>query len=114
MGTIGGSSLEEFEADAPFVVLDEEPAVLAQGFGASIISFLLEAVGYIPTLGPDQTLDVALNIKQLCGLIQFAGALIMFISLAVIYNLDKKTVAKMEQSLGRSNLDVVGEASGDD
>lgn len=87
---------------------------LAQGFGASVISFLLEAVGYIPTLGPDQTLDVALNIKQLCGLIQFVGALIMFISLAVIYNLDKKTVSKMEQSLGRSNLDVVGEASGDD
>ena len=78
---------------------------LAQGFGASIIAFLLELTGYVPTLGPDQTFEVASNVRVLAGGIQFAGALLMFIAVAFVYNLDKKTVAAMEKALGRNIKD---------
>lgn len=75
---------------------------LAQGFGASLIAVLLALVGYIPELGPDQAAATAANIRVMAGVIQAVALLVMFIALRFIYNLDKKTVAEMEQKLGHA------------
>ena len=57
-------------------------------------------LGYNSELGVGaQTAQTAMNMCWLvCGLYLFS-ALLMFVGLAVVYNLDKKTVAKMREEL---------------
>jgi GPH family glycoside/pentoside/hexuronide:cation symporter len=82
---------------------------LAQGFGASIIAFLLLLTGYISENGAAQTMEVADNIRKMIGLVYFGGLSLMFVFLQWVYNLDKKTVEEMEQKLGHSNQDRVSQ-----
>lgn len=87
---------------------------LAQGFGASIIAFLLMLTGYISENGAHQTMEVANNIRQMIGYVYLFGLALMFVFLKWVYNLDKKAVANMEAELGRSNTDLVGQAKEED
>ena len=77
---------------------------LAQGFGASIIAFLLLLTGYNATLGADQPVEVANNVRLLVGGLQFVFITIQFILLRFIYNIDKKTMANISEKLGRTDV----------
>ncbi len=75
---------------------------LAQGIGPSIVLVLMGTLGYVSDLGTGgQSLETATNMCWLvAGLYLFSGIL-MFVSLAFIYNLDKKTMKEMNHALGR-------------
>ncbi len=73
---------------------------LAQGVGASLLSFLLGFVGYSEELGANQTLKTALAIKNLSIIMIFIGSVAMILSLALIYNLGKKDVENVSAALG--------------
>lgn len=87
---------------------------LAQGFGASIIAFLLLLTGYISENGAAQTMEVADNIRRMIGFVYFGGLTLMFVFLQWVYNLDKKAVAEMETKLGRNNQELVGQSGEED
>lgn len=73
---------------------------LSQGIGPSAVLLLMGALGYVSELGTEgQTLATATNMCWLvAGLYVFSG-LLMFVSLAFIYNLDKKTLEKINSEL---------------
>ncbi len=73
---------------------------LAQGVGPSVVLLIMGALGYVSELGTvGQSPQTALNMCWLvAGLYLFSGVL-MFLSIAFIYNLDKKTVAEMNEEL---------------
>lgn len=73
---------------------------LAQGVGASLLSFLLGFVGYNEELGANQTAQTALAIKNLSIILILIGSAAMILSLALIYNLGKKDVEKVGAALG--------------
>ncbi len=77
---------------------------LAQGVGPSVVLLLMGALGYNSDLGTGgQSLSTATNMCWLvAGLYLFSGV-VMFVSLQFIYNLDKKTMARMNHDLGRDN-----------
>ena len=74
---------------------------LAQGAGPSVVLVIMVALGYIGENGGAQTAEVALNMRYLVAILFLLSAVLEFIGLAVIYNLDKKTLAKMNAELGR-------------
>ena len=73
---------------------------LAQGIGPSLGLVLATALGYNATLGADQPMDVALNMRYLTAAMYLISALIQFVAYAFVYNLDKKTLAAIEHDLG--------------
>ncbi len=75
---------------------------LAQGAGPSIVLVIMVALGYIGENGGAQTAEVALNMRYLVAALFLLSAVLEFIGLAVVYNLDKKTLAKMNAELGRT------------
>ncbi len=81
---------------------------LAQGVGPSIVLLLMGALGYASDLGTKgQSLETATNMCWLVAGLYFFSAVLMFVSLAFIYNLDKKTLAQMNRELGRSSFPPV-------
>jgi len=79
---------------------------LAQGAGPSIVLVIMVALGYIGENGGAQTAEVALNMRYLVAVLFLISAVLEFIGLALIYNLDKKTLAKMNAELGRDTAPV--------
>lgn len=75
---------------------------LAQGVGPSLGLVLAAAFGYNESLGSNQTPETAANMLTLTAALYLASAIFQFISYAVIYNLDKKTLAQMEDALGHN------------
>ena len=74
---------------------------LAQGFGPSLVLVIMVALGYVGANGGAQTSEVAHSMRYLVAVLFLISAILEFIGLALIYNLDKKTLAKMKDSLGR-------------
>ena len=74
---------------------------LAQGIGPSIGLLLMVALGYNETLGAAQPFEVALNMRYLVAAVHFFSAILMWVGLRFIYNLDIKTTSEMELALGR-------------
>ena len=72
---------------------------LAQGVGPTIGIFLATAFGYDGALGAQQPMDVATNMRFLTCVMYLVGAVIIFISVTFIYNLDKKTTEQMTKEL---------------
>lgn len=72
---------------------------LAQGVGPSIGLLAATALGYSAALGPNQPAEVALNMRYLVAVMYLISASLQFIGLGLVYNLDKKTLAKMEADL---------------
>ena len=73
---------------------------LAQGIGPSIVLLLMGALGYVSKLGPEgQSLATAYNMCLLVASLYLFSAVLMFVSIAFIYNVDKKTLAKMNKEL---------------
>jgi len=72
---------------------------LAQGIGPSCGLMLAGALGFVEANGGNQTIEVATNMRWLAAGAYCVSGLIMFLGLAIVYNLDKKTLAKINEDL---------------
>ena len=73
---------------------------LAQGVGPSIVLLLMGALGYVSDLGSGgQSAATSYNMCWLVAGLYLFSAVLMFISIKFIYNLDKKTLAQMNAEL---------------
>ena len=85
---------------------------LAQGIGPAVALIIMQGMGYVnnaidPETGAefiDVTLlswDFAVELRTLVAILFLVAAVMQFVGLGIIYNLDKKTLAKMNADLGR-------------
>lgn len=72
---------------------------LAQGIGPSLGLVLAVAVGYDASLGAGQPMEVATNLKTLVIVMNTLTQVGQLIAIALVYNLDKKTLATMQAEL---------------
>ena len=72
---------------------------LAQGIGPSLVVVIMGLLGYDGDLGANQPFPVAENMKWLVAALYTFSAVVMFVSIAFIYNLNKKKVAEMTADL---------------
>ena len=73
---------------------------LAQGVGPSVVLLIMGAVGYNSDLGTiGQSATTAYNMCWLVAGLYLFSAIVQFAGLAFVYNLDKKTLAKMDEEL---------------
>ncbi len=75
---------------------------LAQGIGPSLVLIVMVALGYVGADEGNQAWQVAVNMRYLVAGTFLFSALLQFIGLGLVYNLDKKTLAKMNEELGRN------------
>ncbi len=84
---------------------------LAQGVGPSIVLVLMGLLGYVSKLGTEgQSIQTAYNMCWLVSGLYLFSAVLMFVSIAFIYNLDKKTLTKMKQELDARKIETVEES----
>ena len=77
---------------------------LAQGVGPSVVLLLMGALGYAEELGTvNQSVATAQNMCWLVAGLYLFSAILQFVGIAFIYNIDKKTLKKMNHDLGRGN-----------
>lgn len=77
---------------------------LAQGVGPSIVLVIMGALGYVSELGTiGQSADTAHNMCWLVAGLYLFSAVVQFIGVALIYNLDKKTLEKMNAELAEKH-----------
>ena len=72
---------------------------LAQGVGPSLALFVMAALGYSEINAGNQLFSVALNMRYLVAGLYLVSAVMQLIGLGLIYNLDKKSVEKMNAEL---------------
>ena len=72
---------------------------LAQGVGPSLGILMATLVGYNATLGPDQPMEVATNIRYLVPAMYLFGSVLALIAYGILFNLDRKTLATMTEDL---------------
>ena len=72
---------------------------LAQGVGPAVALAIMVALGYVGANGGNQTAEVALRMRYLVGVLYTVAAAFQVIGLGMIYNLDKKNLAKMNEEL---------------
>ena len=59
----------------------------------------MTALGYVGTLGANQSPETALNMRYLVAWMYMISAVMQFVGLSLIYNLDKKSLAKMTEEI---------------
>ncbi len=85
---------------------------LAQGVGPSFVLLIMGWLGYDSKLGTIlQTEQTAKNMCWLVAGLYLFSAILQFVGLAFIYNLDKKTLAKMTSELNARKADTSPEIS---
>ena len=62
---------------------------------------MMVALGYVGADEGNQAWQVAVNMRYLVAGTFLFSAVLQFIGLGLVYNLDKKTLAKMNEELGR-------------
>ena len=72
---------------------------LAQGVGPALVLAIMVALGYVGANEGNQTAEVALRMRYLVPATYAFSAVMQFIGLSLIYNLDKKNLAKMTDEL---------------
>jgi len=73
---------------------------LAQGVGPSMVLLLMGSLGYVSSLGTiGQSAQTSHNMCWLVAGLYLFSAVLQFIGIAVIYNIDKKTLEKMTAEL---------------
>jgi GPH family glycoside/pentoside/hexuronide:cation symporter len=83
---------------------------LAQGIGPSAVLLIMGVLGYDSKLGTiGQSVETSHNMCWLVAGLYLFSALVQFIGLAVIYNLDKKTLDKMNSDLAARKAETVTE-----
>ena len=60
------------------------------------------ALGYSEINAGNQLFSVALNMRYLVAALYLFAAVMQLVGLALVYNLDKKTLAQMSADLGRN------------
>ncbi len=78
---------------------------LAQGIGPSLILIVMVALGYVGENEGNQLWEVAVNMRYLVAATFLFSAILQFIGLALVYNLDKKTLDQMNKELGRETVE---------
>ena len=73
---------------------------LAQGIGPSLILIIMVYLGYNGNNQGNQLWDVAVRMRYLVAATYLFSALLQLVGLGLVYNLDKKTLAKMNSELG--------------
>ncbi len=88
---------------------------LAQGIGPSMALVIMVALGYSEINAGNQLFSVALNMRYLVAVLYLFAAVMQFVGLALIYNLDKKTLEQMNRELAErraaEEISASGEAS---
>jgi GPH family glycoside/pentoside/hexuronide:cation symporter len=74
---------------------------LAQGIGPSLVLIIMVAFGYVGANEGNQAWQVALNMRYIVAATFMFSALLQFIGLGLVYNLDKQQLAEMNRALGR-------------
>ena len=98
---------------------------LAQGVGPAVALTIMQTMGYVNNSKPDAngvftaidvtllSWDFAVELRTLVAALYMVAAVMMFIGLGLVYNLDKKTLATMNDELAArhsaNNIDSVGE-----
>ena len=72
---------------------------LAQGCGPALALVVMVALGYVGANEGNQTAEVALRMRYMVPATYMVSAAMQFIGLKLIYNLDKKTTARMTAEL---------------
>jgi GPH family glycoside/pentoside/hexuronide:cation symporter len=82
---------------------------LAQGIGPAVALLIMQGLGYVNNAWNETdgwymdvtelSWDVAVNLRTLVAVLFLVSAIMQFIGLGIIYNLDKKTLAKMNAEL---------------
>ena len=72
---------------------------LAQGMGPSLALVIMASLGYSEINGGNQLFSVALNMRYLVAVLYLVSALLQFVGLGLVYNLDKKTLEQMNAEL---------------
>ena len=72
---------------------------LAQGVGPAVALVIMTALGYVGTLGADQTPETALNMRYLVAALYLLSAVMQFVGLGLVFNLNKKNLAAMQEEL---------------
>ena len=73
---------------------------LAQGVGPSVVLLFMGALGYVSSLGTEgQSMATASNMCWLVAGLYLFSAVLQFVSITFIYNLDKKTMEQMTSEL---------------
>ena len=72
---------------------------LAQGLGPSLVLIIMVALGYVGADEGNQAWQVAVNMRYLVAATFLFSALLQFVGLGLVYNLDKKTMEKMNAEL---------------
>ena len=87
---------------------------LAQGVGPAVAVAIMGTMGYVNNSAPDAngnftqidvnllSWEVACDIRMLVAVLYLIAGIFQFVGLGLIYNLDKKTLAKMNADLGRN------------
>ena len=89
---------------------------LAQGIGPAVALLIMQGMGYVNNAVDPKTgeafIDVtklswefAVELRTLVAILFLVAAVMQFIGLGLIYNLDKKTLARMNAELGRGEDD---------
>ena len=87
---------------------------LAQGIGPALILVIMVALGYVGENEGNQLWSVAVKMRYLVAATYLFSALLQFIGLGLVYNLDKKTLAKMNEELGRDTEEKAPLSDGND
>ena len=74
---------------------------LAQGIGPSLVLIIMVAFGYVGANEGNQLWNVAINMRYIVAATFMFSAVLQFVGLALVYNLDKKTLVEMNKALGR-------------
>jgi GPH family glycoside/pentoside/hexuronide:cation symporter len=74
---------------------------LAQGIGPALVLVIMVALGYDGKNEGNQLWEVAVNMRYLVAGTFLFSAILQFVGLGLVYNLDKKTLAKMTADLSR-------------
>ena len=78
---------------------------LAQGIGPSLVLIVMVALGYVGANEGNQLWEVAVRMRYLVAATFLVSALLQFIGLALVYNLDKKTMEKMNEELAARHIE---------
>ena len=78
---------------------------LAQGIGPSLVLIVMVALGYVGANEGNQLWEVAVRMRYLVAATFLVSALLQFIGLGLVYNLDKKTMEIMNEELAARKND---------
>ena len=82
---------------------------LAQGLGPSLVVVVMGWLGYVGANGAEQLYTVAENMKWLVAGLYTFSAIVMFVSITFIYNLNKKKVEVMTNELAARRGEAVSD-----